>query len=132
MAARQYSTAGFFIKEISIMRAVLTLAFVLFAGVANADPVGKYEVTGTNPGGKSTYTGQVTVERTGDTYRVVWNVGGTRYVGTGIGNKEFIAVSYRSGDQTGLALYAEDGDGWGGVWTYAGGKQMGTEKWERQ
>jgi hypothetical protein len=114
------------------MRAVLTLVLVLFAGGAFADPVGKYDVSGTNPGGKSTYSGQVTVERTGDTYRVVWTVGGDRYVGTGIGNKEFIAVSYSSGNQTGLALYAQEGEGWVGVWTYAGGKQIGTEKWQRQ
>ena len=114
------------------MRALLTLVFVLFAGVAWADPVGKYDVTGTNPGGKSSYSGEVTVERTGDTFRVVWMVGGQRYVGTGIGNGEFIAVSYRSGDQTGLALYAQEGDGFVGVWTYSGGKQIGTEKWQRQ
>jgi hypothetical protein len=113
--------------------AAIGLAFVLFSSLAFADPVGRYEVSGTNPGGKGDYSGQVVVERTGDTYRVTWNVGGQRFIGTGIGDKNFIAVSYRSGDQTGLALYAEEGDGtWVGVWTYAGGKQVGTERWERQ
>jgi hypothetical protein len=107
------------------------LAFVLIATAAFADPVGRYVVTGTNPGGKSTYTGDVVVERTGDTYRVVWDIGSAHYVGTGIGNKDFIAVSYSSGNQTGIALYADDGNGaWAGVWTYAGGKQIGTERWE--
>lgn len=114
------------------LAAVLTFAFVLIAGAALADPVGRYAVSGTNPGGDSKYSGDVSVERTGDTYRVVWQVGGQRYVGTGIGDKNFLAVSYRSGDQTGLALYAENDDGtWIGVWTYAGGKQVGTERWER-
>ena len=44
----------------------------------------------------------MTVRKTGETYSVVWVVGGTRYIGTGIGNKDFIAVSYRSGNNTGL------------------------------
>ena len=49
-----------------------------------------------------------------------------------LGDSRFLAVTYRSGDNTGLALYAQDGDGWKGVWTYAGGRTMGTEVWERQ
>ncbi|MBV9347819.1 MAG: hypothetical protein JOZ70_02735 [Pseudolabrys sp.] len=97
-----------------------------------ADPTGSYAVEGTNPGGGSAYRGSVTVERTGDTYRVVWVVGSTRYVGTGIGNKDFIAVSYRSGNDTGLALYGAEGGNWIGLWTYAGGRQVGAERWLRQ
>ena len=107
-------------------------AFLLLSTAALADPVGRYEVTGTNPGGGSSYSGTVTVSRTGQTYRVIWNIGGTRYEGTGIGDKDFIAVSYRSGNNTGLALYGAAGDDFEGVWTYAGGRQIGTEKWERQ
>ena len=97
-----------------------------------ADPVGRYDVEGTNPGGGGRYTGTVSVERTGETYRVVWMVGGTRYIGTGIGDKNFIAVSYRSGSDTGLALYGADGGNWKGVWTYAGGRTMGAEVWKRE
>jgi hypothetical protein len=41
-------------------------------------------------------------------------------------------VSYRSGNDTGLALYREDGSNWDGIWTYAGGKQIGMERWLRQ
>lgn len=106
---------------------------LLGPGLARADdPVGRYDVEGTNPGGSSAYTGSVTVEKTGETYRVVWVVGSTRYIGTGIGNEKFISVSYRSGDQTGLALYGEDGDDWVGVWTYAGGTKVGAERWRRR
>lgn len=97
-----------------------------------ADPVGSYVVRGANPGGQGGYSGTVTVEKTGDTYRVIWLVGGTRYIGTGIGNKDFLAVSYKSGDQTGLALYGSDGGNWKGIWTYAGGHQVGPEEWKRQ
>ena len=73
----------------------------------------------------------VRVTKTGDTYKVVWAVGGDTYVGTAIGNQKFFAVSYRSGANTGLAMFAEKGDAWDGIWTYAGGKTIGTETWTR-
>jgi len=97
-----------------------------------ANPIGTYKVEGTNPGSGSKYSGTATVEKTGETYRVIWVVGGTQYDGTGIGNKDFIAVSYKSGNDTGLALYGEDGGNWAGVWTYANGRQVGAEIWKRQ
>jgi hypothetical protein len=97
-----------------------------------ADPIGRYAIEGDNPGGGSAYTGSVTVEKTGETYRVVWLVGNTRYVGTGIGNSDFIAVSYRSGNESGLALYSADGGNWKGIWAYAGARQVGAERWLRQ
>ena len=74
----------------------------------------------------------MTVEWTGETFKVVWVVAGTVYVGTGIGNKDFIAVSYRVGDHTGLALYGKTDDGWRGIWTYADGTKIGTEEWTEQ
>ena len=107
-------------------------ATLLWSATAFADPGGRYAVEGTNPGGGSQYTHTVTVEKTGDTYRVMWVVGSTRYVGTGIGDHDFIAVSYKSGNDSGLALYGADGDNWAGVWAYAGARQMGTEVWKRE
>jgi len=107
-------------------------ALVLTTTFALADPVGEYTVKGTNPGNGGSYSGTVTVEKTGQTYKVVWTIGSTRYIGTGIGNKDFIAVSYRSGNSSGLALYGAKGDNWDGVWAYSGSKQIGTERWERE
>ena len=112
--------------------ATLTAALFIAAPAFAADPVGDYRIEGTDPGSTNRYTGTVQVRKTGDTYSVIWMVGGTRYVGTGIGNKEFIAVSYRSGNDTGLALYGADGGNWTGIWTYAGGRQVGPEAWKRQ
>ena len=117
------------------MRSVpLALAVLLvFASASQAqDLEGQYRVRGTNPGGGSGYTGAVTVARSGQTYQVTWQIGSTRYVGTGIGGPTGIAVTYRSGDSTGLALYvpSEQG-GYKGVWTYAGGRQIGEEFWTR-
>ena len=72
----------------------------------------------------------MTVSRTGDTYRVIWNIGSDTYTGTGIGSDDFLAVSYRSGNETGLALYGRKSDGkWHGIWTYAGGRQIGNDVW---
>jgi hypothetical protein len=116
------------------MRHLLVVAALLWSVTAAfaADPVGNYSVAGTNPGDGSKYTGTVSVEKTGQTYRVVWDVGGTRYVGTGIGDKNFLAVSYKSGSDSGLALYGSDGGNWTGVWAYAGSREMGTEVWKRE
>jgi len=108
--------------------AVSTAALLLSVATAfAADPVGSYSVAGTNPSDGDKYSGTVTVEKTGETYRVTWIVGGTRY----IGDKDFLAVSYKSGSDTGLALYGADGGNWAGVWTYAGGRQIGAEVWKR-
>ena len=64
------------------MRALTALisatAIVWSAAAFAADPVGSYDVEGSNPGGGSSYKGKVTIEKTGQTYRVTWVVGGTR------------------------------------------------------
>ncbi len=115
-----------------IFAATAAAAVLWSAAAFAADPVGSYRVEGTNPGGGSQYKGTVTVTKTGETFRVIWVVAGTRYIGTGIGDKDFLAVSYKSGSDTGLALYGSDGGNWAGVWTYAGGRQVGAELWKRE
>jgi hypothetical protein len=87
------------------MRLFLAAAVLLW-GVASsfaADPLGTYDVQGTSPDG-SKYTGTATVTQTGQTYKVIWLIGSDKYTGTAIGNKEFLAVSYTSGNESGLAL----------------------------
>ena len=114
---------------------ILAVLFALLIGTTvafAADPVGTYTVTGSNPSDGSHYRGTVTVTRTGDTYRVVWKIGNARYEGTGLGDKDFLAVSYASGHSSGLALYGADGGNWDGVWTYAGSRKVGAETWKRQ
>jgi hypothetical protein len=106
-------------------------AFVLSATSALANPEGTYEILGTNPGDGATYSGRVTVQRTGDTYLVVWIVAGSRQVGIGVGKDDFLAVSYRSGNSIGIAVYRADGSGWKGIWAPAGSQNLGTEIWTR-
>jgi hypothetical protein len=116
-------------KMIAKLMAVLAV-IVLAGGAALANPVGKYVNRGTKGNG-TPFSGVVTVSKTGDTYRVVWVVAGQTYTGTGIGSDDFLAVSYRSGNDTGLALYNRKSDGsWVGIWTYAGGQRIGTDVWQ--
>jgi hypothetical protein len=56
---------------------------------------------------------------------VVWTIDGTRFVGTGIGSGEGIAISCRSGSNTGIALLGKEPWGYGLVWTYPGRDRSG-------
>jgi len=42
------------------------------------------------------------------------------------------ADTYRSGSNSRLALYGEDGGNWTGIWSYGGAKTVGAEHWKRQ
>jgi hypothetical protein len=107
------------------------VAVVLTGTTALADPAGRYDVAGTNPGG-STYSGTVSVQQTGETYKVTWTIGGTQFNGTALGNDEFLAVSYVSGGSSGLALFSAQRGEWKGIWTFAGGTKIGTEVWTKR
>ncbi len=114
------------------MRTWLAAAALAFSvTTAQAQLTGQYKVEGANPDG-STYNGTATVEKTGDTWRVTWNIGGQRFTGTGIGDKDFIAIGYKSGSDTGVALLGKEGDNYFVVWSYIGSRKLGGEKWVRQ
>jgi hypothetical protein len=111
---------------------VAGLAACLIASSAYAaEFANRYTVEGQSPGGGSPYEGQVVVKQTSDAiYEIVWTIGSDKFVGTGIGSPEGLAVGYKSGSDTGIAIYSEEKGGViTGFWTYAGGKQIGTEKW---
>ncbi len=127
------------------MRVLVALMVFMFSGAAQAGPEGRYTVEGTNPGNGSSYRGTVTVERNGQTYSVLWIVGGTEFVGTGIGaanvkgtatmgpasdQDDAIAISYVTDGSFGLTFYVEQDNGqWQGIWTYGGSSEIGTEIW---
>lgn len=123
----------FTIQEPKVMRSLVATCIILAltSATALANPVGNYDVSGSNPDG-SAYSGSVTVQKNGDTYTVTWSVGDKRYNGTGIGNDEFIAVSYESSGETGLALYSAEKENWKGIWSYAGGSRLGKELWTKK
>lgn len=106
--------------------------FLLAVAPALADPDGQYDVKGANPGGGSAYEGTVAVEKTGDAYRVIWQIGSQFFIGTGVVDGSSLAVWFQSGNFTGVALYAADGDNWKGKWVTAGGTELGSEQWTRK
>ncbi len=122
--------------------------FCMFVSTAFADPVGTYRVDGTNPGTSTKYVGTVVVQRTGETYSVVWTVAGAQFVGTALGvaaqngktllgpahpSDNGLTIAYVSGGSFGLAIMSEEGNGrWAGYWAAGGGTQLGTEIWTRQ
>ena len=124
--------------------AVLAVAALIaaVAAPAAADPVGRYAVAGSNPGMvQSTYGGTVEVTRQGETYSVVWEIGETVYVGTGIGATErggrylpgpasprdtVLIVGYPDGVVTML----EGANGvYTGLWATFGEDALGEEVW---
>ena len=73
----------------------VVVALVMSTGLAFAgDPVGRYSLVGSNPGNMDRYAGTVTVERTGETFRVTWDIGSQTFIGTGIGSDKGFAVSF--------------------------------------
>ena len=98
------------------------------SGAALSDPVGHYMVRGTNPNGSS-YTGEVLVTRTGQTFRVVWRIGRQSLSGRGLRPTK-PSRSYQAGGRAGIALYGRKFSGrWEGVWTVAGSRETGTDVW---
>jgi len=110
--------------------AVVALVLSTSATLA-ADPVGTYEISGTNPGVWSKYSGTAVVQRTGDTFQVTVTMGGRAFVGVGIGKSDYLAVSYALGINNGVAVYTETASGWSGIWAPAGSPVLGTESWRR-
>ena len=107
--------------------ATISLGLALIAGPALADPSGSYTVDGKSPDG-STYKGTATISKTGDTYKVVWSIGSDKFIGTGVGDDSFLAVGYKSGSDTGIAIYSREDKDWKGIWTYQGGTALGSER----
>ncbi|SFD45011.1 hypothetical protein SAMN04488523_10110 [Sulfitobacter brevis] len=132
-------------KLFNVLAVTLTL---VGAQAATAGPVGIYDVVGANPGDGTAYEGAVAIKENGATYTVLWKIGEEEYIGTAIGaanlkgstifgeageNDTALAVSYRSGESFGLALFVEQENGhWNGIWTYAGSDSIGSETWTPQ
>jgi hypothetical protein len=106
-------------------------ALLLLIAPASAQVIGRYNVEGQNPDG-SNYAGTAAVEKQGEAYRVTWNISGARFIGTAIGGDDALAITYRSGNNTGVALLIKDERNYVLVWTYAGGTTLGGEKWSRR
>lgn len=113
----------------------LVIGLIILATAAafgqTRDITGIYAATGTNPGGRGAYRGDVIVVEDGEVYQVAWTIAGARHVGTGVlrGN-QFSVVYAPEGQGTGIAVYELQPDGnLDGVWTNLGGSTLGSERW---
>lgn len=133
------------------MRAAIisACALIVLPTFALADPTGTYNVVGRNADNGSTYKGTVEVSRTGATYKIVWDIGGKKSIGTGLGSHfenagtivtgpasgkdTGLSVGYLNKDSFGIATYYLQADGsWSGVWAYGGSQHTTSETWTRQ
>jgi hypothetical protein len=110
-------------------------ATFLIAGTAHAERaiVGQYEVQGRSIGQQQPYRGIATVEKAGAAYKVTWQVGRDRYIGTGLLDGDAFAVVYGSVGNSvspGLVLYRIQPDGsLLGAYTSLGATASAPEAW---
>ncbi|PIQ27676.1 hypothetical protein COW36_07210 [bacterium (Candidatus Blackallbacteria) CG17_big_fil_post_rev_8_21_14_2_50_48_46] len=96
-------------------------------------PLGDFRCVGSNPGQQKPYKGYVHIEKSGETYTVLWRFGATTYIGTGIEQGDAFAVIFSKTESTnyGLILFRKDKKKghWIGRWTQPGSKAVGSEVW---
>ena len=109
-------------------------ALVLSVASAQADGIeGVYRVEGNGPESDQAYKGEAQVKKTGDTYTVVWRIGESGHVGTGILTGDVLSIFFQPLDRRGAPGVASfrviDGKVASGTWTVLGGKVVGVERW---
>ena len=94
---------------------------------------GLYRVEGHSPGSAETYKGQAQIKKTGDTYTVVWRIGESGHVGTGILTGNVLSIFFQPLDRRaapGVASFlVTDDKVTEGTWTVLGGNAVGVERW---
>ena len=93
---------------------------------------GTYKIVASqSPVGGKSYTGTVTIQPTGDTYSLRWQLANESYAGVGIKRGNVLFVGWGAGKGSGVVVYTRRGDDLDGVWASPGGTQLGTEVLER-
>jgi hypothetical protein len=94
---------------------------------------GLYRVEGHSPGSSEISKGQVQIKKTGDTYTVVWRIGESGHVGTGILRGNVLSIFFQPLDRRaapGIASFLVNDDKvTEGSWTVLGGNAVGMERW---
>ncbi len=115
-------------KLLLIFALLMSVGFVTDC-LAQAAIGGSYWVQGTNPGGKGAYKGVATIIKSGDSYRIHWEVG-TTYDGVGKLNGSVLTVEWgNSKENVGTVTYNLQPDGTlKGTWSVARNPtDLGTE-----
>ncbi|WP_437282399.1 serine/threonine-protein kinase [Sorangium sp. So ce375] len=91
------------------------------AASSDVDLAGTYDIVSSrNPGGQGSYTGNVLLSRSGDTYRIAWIITkGAGYEGLAFVQGQTLAVGWASGGPYGAAAYRIDGGRLHGQWIAA-------------
>jgi len=98
-----------------------------------ADPIaGTYSVKGDTFDGGRPYAGDVIVERTGATYRVLWYPGPDQIEGVGVFWGGQLSVGYLQEGVQGVAVYVPMAGGLHGVWSERGETRLAPEDWTRK
>ena len=94
---------------------------------------GVYRVEGHAPRSGDIYKGEAQIKKTGDTYTVVWRIGSSGHIGTGILRDNVLSVFFQPldrGSAAGVASFRIIDDKIAqGSWTMLGGKEVGEETW---
>ncbi len=79
------------------------------------------------------YTGTVSMEKQGDTYKMVWKVGTATYTGVGIRVGDSLIAGWTTGKDVGVVFYELNAARtvMEGQWTGLGATKLGTERLER-
>jgi hypothetical protein len=93
---------------------------------------GTYKITAaSNPGGAGTYSGSVTLKRTGGSYQLAWDIPGSPgYSGVAIPVGSTLGVGWGMGAHYGVAVYQVNGGSLKGKWATALSPDVGTEDLE--
>lgn len=91
---------------------------------------GAYDVKGTNPGGDS-YHAKLRIAKTGQTYRLEWDVAGRSLNGAGIRVDDGLFAVWGDQEPFGVVSYSFDGARAKGIWTLAGATQTAKENLTR-
>jgi hypothetical protein len=111
----------------------LAAGTVLTIGTAAHAIDGVYRVEGHSPGSAEVYKGEAQIKKTGDTYTVIWRIGESGHVGTGILTDNVLSIFFQPLDRRASAGIASfhviDDKVVDGTWTILGGKAVGEERW---
>ncbi|MDB5571298.1 MAG: hypothetical protein JWN93_2481 [Hyphomicrobiales bacterium] len=108
------------------------LALMAGQGAWASDIEGLYSVVGSNPGQPGNYKGEAQIKQTGKTYTIVWRVGESRQVGTGLLVDNVLSVVFTpvGAPRPGIAVFSvADGKISTGVWTSLGSQIVAEEVW---
>ncbi|MEM7446133.1 MAG: hypothetical protein AAF414_22625 [Pseudomonadota bacterium] len=116
-------------RHLARMAAALAFAWILIAASAASaqDISGGYAMSGTDFDGFS-YSGTTTITRTGATYAIEQNDGGSILAGTALYSGSTLAAVFVVSGETFLAIYDRQPDGsFSGTWTALGQSVVGNE-----